>query len=235
VRTTDIEYWLDGTRLVGHLAADDGRRGPRPGVLISHDAGGLDDLARHTAVRLAELGYVALALDYYGDGARLDPEDVGTRFGQLAGDTTRVRALARAGLDVLVADELTDPDRLAAIGYCFGGTMSLELARSGAPLAAVVGFHSGLATPHPEDAANITGKVLVCIGADDPIIPPEQRLGFEDEMRAAGVDWQMHVYGGAVHSFTNPTADGSNPAIRYDQHADERSWLAMQGLFAEVF
>ena len=134
-----------------------------------------------------------------------------------------------------MADELTDPDRLAAIGYCFGGTMSLELARSGAPLAAVVGFHSGLATPHPEDAANITGKVLVCIGADDPIIPPEQRLGFEDEMRAAGVDWQMHVYGGAVHSFTNPTADGSNPAIRYDQHADERSWLAMQGLFAEVF
>ncbi len=124
---------------------------------------------------------------------------------------------------------------MAAIGYCFGGTLSLELARSGAPLGAVVGFHSGLATTRPEDASAITGKVLVCIGADDPIIPPEQRADFEAEMRAAGVDWQMHLYGGAVHSFTNPAADGSMPAIKYDAAADARSWQAMLDLFAEVF
>ena len=235
VRITDIEYSLGETRLVGHLAVDDERDGTRPAVLVAHDAGGIDAVAKLTAVRLAELGYVALALDYHGDGARLAPEDIGERFGRLAGDPSRVRALAHAGLDVLVSNEYADPDRLAAVGFCFGGTMALELARSGAPLSAVVGFHSGLGTAQPEDAANITGKVLVCIGADDPIIPPEQRLAFEEEMRAAGVDWQMHLYGGAVHSFTNPDADGSNPAIRYDRRAAERSWLAMQGLFTEVF
>ena len=160
---------------------------------------------------------------------------MGERLGALAGDPDRIRALAQAGLDVLLASEYADPDRVAAIGYCFGGTLSLELARSGAALAAVVGFHSGLATTRPEDAARITGKVLVCIGADDPIIPPEQRAAFEAEMRAAGVDWQMHLYGGAVHSFTNPDADGSIPAIRYDSRADARSWQAMLDLFAEVF
>jgi dienelactone hydrolase len=235
VHVADIEYTLDGTRLVGQLAVDDSRDGRRPAVLVAHDAGGLDDHAKRSACKLAELGYVAFALDYYGSGERLAPDQVGARFGELAADVPRIRAMARAGLDVLVANEYADDRRVAAIGYCFGGTLSLELARSGAELSAVVGFHSGLSTTHPEDAANITGKVLVCIGADDPIVPPEQRLAFEGEMRAGGVDWQMHLYGGAVHSFTNPIADGSNPAIRYDQRADERSWRAMRDLFDEVF
>ncbi len=232
---TDIEYVHDGVRLVGRLAVADGPPRRHPAVLIAHDAGGLGDHPKDTARRLAELGYVAFALDYYGDGQPLAPEVIGERFGALAGDSGRTRALAQAGLDVLLASEHADPDRVAAIGYCFGGTLSLELARSGADLKAVVGFHSGLATHHPEDAANITGKVLVCIGADDPIIPPEQRSAFEAEMRAGGVDWQMHLYGGAVHSFTSPTADGSNPAIRYDSRADRRSWQAMLDLFGEVF
>ena len=231
----DIEYTHDGVRMVGSLAVDDDRAGRRPAVLVSHDAGGIDDHAKRSAQRLAELGYVAFALDYHGAGERLAPEEVGDRFGRLAGDGDRVRSLARAGLDVLLADERADPDRVAAIGYCFGGTMSLELARSGAALSAVVGFHSGLSTSRPEDAATITGKVLVCIGADDPIVPPDQRLAFEEEMRSAGVDWQMHLYGGVVHSFTNPAADGSNPALRYDRSADERSWRSMLDLFAEVF
>jgi dienelactone hydrolase len=235
VRVSDIEYTLDDTTFVGHLAVDDSVTGRRPAVLVAHDAGGLDDHAKHTAERLAELGYVALALDYYGGGERLDPEQIGERFGAIAGDVPRIRALGHAGLEVLLTSEFADPDRVAAIGYCFGGTLSLELARSGAALSAVVGFHSGLATTQPEDAVNITGKVLVCIGADDPIIPPEQRLAFEAEMRAAGVDWQLHLYGGAVHSFTNPAVDGSNPALRYDPRADRRSWRAMQDLFAEVF
>jgi dienelactone hydrolase len=235
VHTTDIEYFHEGVRLVGRLAVDDDTPGTRPAVLVAHDAAGLGDHPRDTARHLAELGYVAFALDYHGDGVLLPPEQVGERFGRLAGDPDRIRGLARAGLDVLLASEYADPAKVAAIGYCFGGTLSLELARSGADLAAVVGFHSGLATSRPEDAANITGRVLVCIGADDPIIPPDQRAAFEEEMRAAGVDWQMHLYGGAVHSFTNPTADGSMPAIKYDERADTRSWLAMRNLFAEVF
>jgi dienelactone hydrolase len=235
VHTADIEYTHDGLRLVGRIAFDDSHPGKRPAVLISHDAGGLDDLARHSARRLAELGYVAFALDYHGGGVRLPPEQLGERFGRLAGDPPRIRDLARAGLEVLLANDFADAGRVAAIGYCFGGTMALELARSGADLKAVVGFHSGLSTQRPEDAANITGKVLVCIGADDPIIPPEQRLAFEEEMRAGGVDWQLHLHGGAVHSFTNPVADGSNPAIKYDRAADERSWRAMLDLFTEVF
>lgn len=235
MHTADIEYSHDDLRLVGHLAVDETRSGKRPAVLISHDAGGLDELPKRTARRLAELGYVALALDYYGEGKRLAPEQIGERFGDLAGDLDKIRAIAQAGLDVLLASGYADPSRVAAIGYCFGGTMALELARSGAELAAVVGFHSGLATTRPEDAANIKAKVLVCIGADDPIIPPEQRLAFESEMRAAGVDWQMNLYGGAVHSFTNPDAGTANPALAYNQHADESSWRAMLELFADVF
>jgi dienelactone hydrolase len=235
VQTADIEYSHDGLRLVGHLAVDETRPGRRPAVLISHDAGGLDELPKRTARRLAGLGYVALALDYYGGGKRLEPAQVGERFGGLAGDPARVRAIAQAGLQVLLGSEYADPSKVAAIGYCFGGTMSLELARSGADLAAVVGFHSGLSTKNPADATNIKAKVLVCIGADDPIIPPEQRLAFEEEMRAAGVDWQMNLYGGAVHSFTNPDAGTANPALAYNRHADESSWRAMLELFADVF
>jgi dienelactone hydrolase len=235
VHIADIEYSCAGLRLVGEVAVDDGRAGKRPGVLISHDAGGLSNHPKGTARRLAELGYVAFALDYYGDGAALPPEQIGARFSEMAGDPLRTRALAQAGFDVLLASEYTDASRMAAIGYCFGGTMALELARSGADLQAVVGLHSGLSTTRPADAGSITGKVLVCIGADDPIIPPTQRLAFEEEMRAAGVDWRMHLYGGAVHSFTSPGADGSNPAVRYDRRADELSWRAMIDLFAEVF
>jgi dienelactone hydrolase len=235
VQITDIEYVHDGVRLVGQLAVDETTPGTRPAVLIAHDAAGLGDHPKETARRLAELGYVAFALDYHGDGQTLPPDQVGPRLGALAGDLDRVRSVARAGLEVLLASEYADADRVAAIGYCFGGTLSLELARSGAALGAVVGFHSGLATTRPEDASAVTGRVLVCIGADDPIIPPAQRAAFEEEMRAAGVDWQMHLYGGAVHSFTNPLADGSMPAIKYDRAADIRSWRSMLDLFAEVF
>ena len=130
---------------------------------------------------------------------------------------------------------MVDPARVAAIGYCFGGTMSLELARSGVDLKAAIGFHSSLGTARPEDAANITAKVLVCVGADDPMIPVEQRSAFEAEMRAGKVDWRMNLYGGAAHSFTNPNAGQMGmPGIEYHQLTDERSWRAMLDLFAEV-
>jgi dienelactone hydrolase len=235
VHIEDIEYDHDGTRMVGQLAVDESQSGARPAVLVAHDANGLADHPKETARRLAEVGYVALAIDYYGGGAPLPADEVGPRLTALIGDQSETRALARSGLDALLASDYADPSRVAAIGYCFGGTLCLELARSGADLAAVVGFHSGLVTEHPEDAANITGKVLVCIGADDPIIPLDQRTAFEEEMRSAGVDWQLHLYGGTVHSFTEPTSDGSNPALLYNRSANDRSWASMMALFGEVF
>jgi dienelactone hydrolase len=235
VQTTDIEYSFDGIRLVGELSVDDSRRGKRPAILVSHEGGGLTGHARNRARALAELGYAAFALDYFGDGRPVAADQAAARFTELNGDRLRTRAIAQAGLDVLLGSEHADAGRVAAIGYCFGGTMSLELARGGADLQAVVGFHSGLATDRPALAGSITAPVLVCIGAEDPFIPADQRLAFEEEMRGAGVDWRLNLYGGAVHSFTNPEADGSNPALKYDRRADERSWRAMLDLFSEVF
>ena len=236
METQEIEYQADGMRAVGFLAVPDGSD-KRPGVLVSHEGPGIDDNAKGRARRIAsELGYVAFALDYIGDGQRLAglPE-VMARLGPLMGDPLKTRRIGQAGLDILTANPRVDTSRLAAIGYCFGGTMSLELARGGAPLKAVVGFHSGLATVRPEDASNISGKVLVCIGTEDPLIPPDQRVAFEAEMRAGGVDWRMNLYGGAAHSFTNPTAGAMGvPGIEYHEPSDTRSWDAMLDLFAET-
>jgi dienelactone hydrolase len=234
VQTQDIEYTTDALGMVGYLAVPDGS-GPRPGVLVCHEGPGLDDHAKRRARMLAELGYVAFALDYNGGGKPLALADVMPRLGALMGDPLRIRAIGQAGLDILLAQERTDRSRLAAIGYCFGGTMALELARGGAPLGAVVGFHSGLATTRPEDAGNIKGKVLVCIGAKDPIIPPDQRTAFEQEMQGGGVDWQMDLYGESAHSFTNPNASSMGmPGIEYHEPSDRRSWKAMLGLFEET-
>jgi dienelactone hydrolase len=157
------------------------------------------------------------------------------RVGSLAANPERLRALGRAGLDVLLADPI-DATKVAAIGYCFGGTVVLKLARGGADLEAVVGFHPGLATTRPEDAGNITGKVLVCVGSEDPYVTRDQRLAFENEMRAGGVDWRINLYGGAKHSFTHPNAAQAGlPGLEYDQRSAERSWRAMLDLFDESF
>jgi dienelactone hydrolase len=236
VTTRDISYDADARTMVGTLALPDGSE-RRPGVLVCHEGPGLDNHARDIAVRLAELGYVAFALDYHGDGRPLaDRGQMMERIGELRADPLRTRAIGTAGLDVLRAEPRTDPDKLAAIGYCFGGTVSLELARSGADLKAVVGFHSGLGTARPEDARDIRAKVLAQIGADDPLVPSADRLAFEEEMRAGGVDWVLIVYGGAQHSFTRPGADGADfPGVRYDEATDRRSWRAMLDLFEEVF
>ena len=183
--------------------------------------------------RLAELGYVAFALDYHGNGKVLSREEMMGKLSALRSDPDRTRALGVAGLCVLLSQAEADASRLAAIGCCFGGTMALELGRGGTDLKAIVGFHPGLATTRPEDAAKITGSVLVNIGADDPVIPPEQRAEFEAEMRAGGVDWQMLLFGGVVHSFTNPEVDalGMPEFIAYNAAADQRSWHAMCDLY----
>ena len=237
VETKSITYTADGLDLVGHLATPDGS-GPRPAVLVCHEGPGLDMHAKEVAERLAtEEGYVAFALDYPGGGTRVAPDDMMPRLGALMTDPERTRTRGRAGLDVLLAQPRTDRTRVAAIGYCFGGTMALELARGGTDLRAVVGFHSGLGTARPEDARNIRASVLVCIGTDDPFVPAEQRAAFEREMHEGHVaDWRMELYGGIAHSFTNPEATEAVglPGVRYDARTDARSWRSMLDLFAEV-
>lgn len=238
VTTREVEYRADDTVMIGHLALPDGTD-RRPAVLIAHDGPGLNDYQRRRADRLAELGYVAFALDYHGGGRWIaDPDEMMVRISELLADPDRLRAIGRAGLDVLASDPRADTSRCAAIGYCTGGTMVLELARAGADLKAVVGFHPSLSTTRPHDAANIVGKVLVCVGSEDPFIPVEQRLDFEQEMRAAGVDWRLYLYGGAEHSFTHPRLDPDQrvlPGVSYHQASDERSWRAMVDLFEETF
>jgi dienelactone hydrolase len=233
----DLKYQADGLSMDSLLLFEPAS-GRRPGVLVFPEAFGLGEHAIEKARRLSSLGYVALAGDLHGNRQTVfDREKVAALLGDLRTNPARIRARARGALDALCACPEVDPQRIAAIGFCFGGTMALELARSGAPVAAVVGFHSGLLTVAPQDAANIRGKVLVCLGADDPLIPAQQRADFEAEMRAGKVNWQMSLYGGVVHSFTNPAADRMNrpDTLRYDATADARSWQQMRDLFDEVF
>lgn len=235
VRSQHIEYEADGRRAVGELSFDDAVDGVRPGVLVCHEATGLTDHAKNIAHRLAELGYISFAVDYFGDGQPLPRAQAMERLGELVADPLRTRQAGIAGLNVLLADRRCDHAKVAAIGYCFGGSMVLELARGGAQLACVVGFHSRLETPRPDDARNIVAKVLVNIGAEDPWILADERAAFESEMRAGRVDWQMNLYGGARHSFTNPASDGStHPGIIYNEKADKRSWASMLNLFGET-
>ncbi len=235
--TRNITYRADGLAMDAQLFFEPGP-GRKPGILVYPEGHGLNQHALSRAERLAGMGYVALACDLHGERKLYkDISEARPTLTMLRNDVARTRARAQGGLDALRACPEVDPDKIAAIGFCFGGTMALELARGGAAIAGVVGFHSGLATAAPQDAKNIKAKILVCIGADDPAIPPEQRRAFEDEMRAGQVDWQMTLFGGVVHSFTNPDADkaGRPEMLRYDAAADARSWRQMSGLFDEIF
>jgi dienelactone hydrolase len=238
VQRETLTYEADGLTMKSELFFEPHSK-PRPGVLVFPEAYGLNRHALARAERLASSGYVALACDLHGEARVI--EDLGVSIGMLDGlyaDPSKTRARATGGLKALAARTEVNAARIAAIGFCFGGTMGLELARSGADIRAVVGFHSGLATVAPKtDAKAIKARILVCIGGDDPFIPLVQRAEFESEMRNAGVDWQMHVYGNTVHSFTNPTAASANRpnAVRYSAEADRRSWNSMQDLFIEAF
>jgi dienelactone hydrolase len=221
--------------MVGRLALPAGE-GPVPGVLVAHGASGLDEYCRGRPEALAELGYAALAIDYHGGGrVYTDPAELTARLEAIGSDPDRLRALGRAGLDALLAQARVDPSRIAAVGYCYGAVVVMELARTGADIKAVVGFHPGLTSARPQDSGNIVGQVLMCVGADDPIVPIEQRAAFEQEMRDGGVQWQMNVYGGAKHRFTDPNAGAAGaPALEYNQPAAERSWRAMVDLFTHA-
>jgi dienelactone hydrolase len=237
VKTQTVEYKEGATVLEGYFAYDDAFSGKRPGIIVAHEWMGLNDYAKRRARELAQLGYVAFALDIYGKGVRAkDPKEAGALATKYKSDRALLRARALAAFDTLAKHPRVDRKKLAAIGYCFGGTTVLELARSGASLAGIVSFHGGLDTPHPEDAKNIKGRVLVLTGADDPSVPPAAVTAFEDEMRQAKVDWQLVSYGNAVHAFTNPDS-GHDPSQghAYNEKADKRSWQAMKDFFTDLF
>lgn len=237
IRTQLIDYKQGDTTLQGYLAYDTAVAGKRPGVLVVHQWKGLTDYEKHRAEMLARLGYVAFALDIYGKDVRpKNNEQAGALAGKYKKDRPLLRARALAGLEVLRTHELTDPTRIAAIGYCFGGTTVIELARAGADLAGVVSFHGGLDSPDPAAGKNIKCKVLALHGADDPFVPAADLAAFENEMRQAHVDWQLIKYGGAVHSFTDRDAGSNNLAgAAYNEAADRRSWEHMKLFFAEIF
>lgn len=231
-----VTYQGSGLTLQSHLFLPE-TQGKKAGVLVFPEAFGLNDQAKERAERLAKDGYVAMACDIHGNGELI--ADLGPaldRLQPLYNDAARLRGIAVAALQALMARPDVDAGKVAAIGFCFGGTVALELARSGAAIKAAVGFHSGLKTKAPAKAGDIKASILACIGADDPFIPPEERTNFEAEMRSSGADWQMHLYGNTVHSFTSrDAAKRQKPeAIRYDTKADARSWASMQALFAEV-
>jgi dienelactone hydrolase len=232
-----VEYKQGDTVLEGLSVYDTAIHGKRPAVLVIHQWKGLGDYEKKRAEMLARLGYNVFAADIYGKGVRPQTaQAAGVQAGKYKSDRPLLRARARAALDVLAQHELTDTNHIAAIGYCFGGTAVLELARSGANLAGVVSFHGGLNTPTPADAKNIKAKVLALHGGDDPSVPAAEVAAFEDEMRQGGVDWQLIAYGGAVHAFTDWNAGSDNSkGAAYNERADRRSWEAMKQFFAEIF
>jgi dienelactone hydrolase len=235
--TQAVEYKQDDTVLEGYLAYDDAAKGKRPGVLVVHEWWGLNKFAKQAAERVARLGYVAFAVDMYGKGkVTQNPDEARAWATEVRGNTPLLRERARAGLAVLAQNKLVDPQRLAAMGFCFGGTTVLELAYSGADVRGVVSFHGGLTAPRPEDLKNIKASFLVLHGADDTHATPADIAAFQEGMRKAKADWQMVLFGGAVHSFTNPEATGLHmPGVAYDAKAAARSFKYMEIFFQEIF
>jgi dienelactone hydrolase len=236
VQFQKVEYKQADTVCEGLLVYDDLFQGKRSGVIIAHQWKGLTDYEKGRAEMLALRGHVVLCADVYGKGIRADnPKDASALAAKYKSDRALLRARINAALDFLRAQERVNSNQIAAMGYCFGGTTVLELARSGADVKGVVSFHGGLSTPNPADAKNIKGKVLALHGADDPFVPDPEVLAFQKEMRDAKVDWQLVAYGGAVHSFTDRSAGNDNSkGSAYNAQADLRSWREMKMFFDEV-
>ena len=235
--TRDLDYRCDDVNLRGYLAWNDNAAGPRPGVLVFHEGLGLGEFAMERARRLADLGYVALAADMFGGRRQArNLQEVANLVGGLRSEPEILRGRGHAALAALAALPEVDASRMAAIGFCFGGSVVLELAREGADLKAVVSFHGVLATKMPAQPGRVKASVLVLTGAEDPLAPPDQVTAFENEMREGHVrDWQVVSYGNTLHGFTNPAADGSMMRTAlYNEQADRRSWASMVSLFDEV-
>ncbi|HAH21733.1 MAG: dienelactone hydrolase [Omnitrophica WOR_2 bacterium GWF2_43_52] len=237
IHTETVEYKDNEVILEGYLAYDDALKNKAPGVLIVHEWTGIGPYVMKRAQQVAALGYVVFCADIYGKGIRpKDAQEASEQASRYKVDRKLMRQRVTAGLERLRRCEFVDSERIAAVGYCFGGTTVLELARGGAQIQGVVSFHGGLDTPSPEETKAIKAKILVLHGADDPFISTQQISAFQDEMRGSHADWQMVSYGNAVHSFTNADS-GADPkkGVAYNQEADTRSWKAMEVFLNELF
>jgi dienelactone hydrolase len=237
IKTQTVEYKAGDTTLKGFLAYDDATTDKRPAVIIVHEWWGLNDYVKRRAQDVARLGYVAFAADMFGDGTTTsDPKEAGKLAGSVKSDPKVELARAQAALDVVKKRPEVDTNKIAAMGYCFGGSVALDMARAGWPLVGVVSFHGALKTQMPAEAGKVKASILACHGADDPMVPQADVLAFQDEMRKAKADWAFVSYASAVHAFTNPDADKFGiPGVSYNEKADKRSWQAMKDFFAEVF
>jgi len=237
IKKVEVDYKDGDVTLKGFIAYDEAVEGKRPGVIIIHEWWGHNDYVRGRAEQLARLGYVAFAVDMYGDGKKTeDPKQAGEWAGQFYTDRALAIGRINAALNTLKQNERVDGEKIAAIGYCFGGSMSLEAARAGLDLRGVVSFHGGLKTPAPAKASDLKAKILVLHGADDPLVPNDEVEAFMKEMRDANADYTFVAFGSAVHGFTNPGADARNmPPLKYNAKADLRSWEAMKSFLVEVF
>jgi len=235
-----VMYKSGDFNMQGYLAYDDNIVGKRPGILVVHEWWGQNEYARERARMLAELGYTALAVDMYGDGKQArHPDEAGKFAAEVRQNLPAATQRFQAAMELLQKHPTVNAEHIAAIGYCFGGGVVLEMARQGLDLDAVVSFHGSLATASPVAPGKIKARILVCSGADDKLVPPEQVEGFEREMKAAGVDYTLISYPGAQHSFTNPGADiyaeKFNIPVGYNEEADKKSWQDMQDFLKEAF
>lgn len=240
IKGNAVEYKAGDTVLRGYLVYDDAVTGKRPGVLVVHEWWGHNEHARNSARKLAQAGYVALALDMYGDGKQANhPDQVGKFSGEVGKNLPLMKSRFEAGMELLRQQAQVDAKRMAAIGYCFGGSVVLQMAREGENLRGVASFHGGLATEHPATPGKVKAKVLVMSGAEDPFVPVEQVAAFKKEMENAKVDYKFVSYPGAKHSFTNPEADANgtkfNLPLAYNAKADQESWAELQSFLKLVF
>jgi dienelactone hydrolase len=243
IKTQEIPYQSsDGTKLIGYYAYDDSMKGARPGIVVVHEWWGLNDYAKRRARDLAALGYSALAIDMYGEGKNTEhPKDAMAFMQEATKNSAASSARFNAGLDLLKKQPQTDPNKLAAIGYCFGGKVVLDAARQGAPLAGVVTFHGALAATTPATPGSVKAKILVEHGAMDTMVTAENVSAFKAEMDKAGADYKFVSLEGAKHGFSNPDADRlshgdhGGPDIGYNKAADESSWADMQAFFKKLF
>jgi dienelactone hydrolase len=232
-----VEYQAQGVSMKGYLAYDDAIKEKRPGVIVVHEWWGLNEYARRRARMLAELGYTAFAIDMYGEGKNtVHPQEAGEFAAAVRNNMPAARARFNAALDVIKKHETVIPDKIAAIGYCFGGGIVLQMALDGAGLEGVVSFHGSLGGAYPENKPEVKAKILICHGADDPHVTAQQIEEFQRQLSKASADWQMNIYSKAVHSFTNPEA-GNDPSkgSAYNKEADVRSWEAMKLFLKEIF
>lgn len=235
-----VEYSAQGVVMKGYLAYDESIKGKRPGVLVVHEWWGLDDYARKRARMLAGLGYTALAVDMYGEGkVATHPDDAGKFASELMKNFDVAKARFMTAMDFLKQQETIDPTRIAAIGYCLGGGVVLNLAREGVDLKGVASFHGGLTAVNPAQPGSVKTKILVLNGGADKFTTPEQIKAFKQEMKAAGVDFKFISYPGAMHSFTNPEADvwgkKFNLPVAYNANADKKSWGELKKFLKTIF